>query len=197
MKRYKLVLASTSPRRRELLAMAGVEFIVSPPGVGEDFLPDIGPRENAERIAMDKAMAASGLYPDDPVLGADTVVVLGGQVIGKPVDAQDAERMLSALSGNEHQVVTGFAIAHGAKGLYYKSSVVTLVRFKKIPAFWIREYVAGGEPLDKAGAYAIQGGAGEWVESYSGSYTNIIGLPMEAVREAFWRLGLDVFPAEG
>ena len=171
-----------------------MEFIVSAPGVAEDFVAALSPELNAENVAMDKAMAVCRLYPDDPALGADTVVVLGGRVIGKPADAADAERMLLSLSGREHRVVTGFAIAHIGLGLYLKSNVISRVRFGKIPMAEIKEYVAGGEPLDKAGAYAIQGGAAKWIEGYSGSYTNIMGLPMEAVREAFSRLGLDIFP---
>ena len=194
MKDYKLVLASSSPRRRALLGEAGVEFIVSEPGVDERFHPELSPVQNAENTAMNKARAVSRLYPADPVLGADTIVVLDGQVIGKPEDEKHAEWMLNSLSGREHQVVTGFAIVHAGRELFVKSSSVSKVRFRNVAPDDIKRYVAGGEPMDKAGAYAIQGGAAMWVESYSGSYSNIIGLPMEDVRETFLGLGYDIFP---
>ncbi|MDH5509188.1 MAG: Maf family protein [Nitrospinota bacterium] len=193
MKKYDLVLASSSPRRRTLLQEAGARFIVSAPELDEEFHPDLSPESNTENTAMDKARAVCGLYPDDPVLAADTIVALDGEVIGKPASGEEAERMLQSLSGREHSVVTGVALAHQGRGVYWKSSVVSKVRFRTLPRDWIREYVAGGEPMDKAGAYAIQGGAAAWIESYSGSYTNIIGLPMEMVREVMAEFGYDIF----
>jgi len=193
MKKYNIVLASSSPRRKELLSEAGVKFIVSSPSLDERFHPELSAIQNAENVAMDKAMAVSRMYPDDPVLAADTVVVLGGKVIGKPSSVAHAEAMLQELSGKEHMVVTGVALAHHGRGVFWKSSATTQVRFRSITIDQIKEYVAGGEPMDKAGAYAIQGGAAGWVESFSGSYTNIIGLPMEMVRGAFESLGYDVF----
>ncbi|MDH5757178.1 MAG: Maf family protein [Nitrospinota bacterium] len=193
MKEYDLVLASSSPRRKTLLGEAGAKFIVSVPGLDEEFHHDLSPEANVENIAMEKAEAVCKSYPGHPVLAADTIVVLGGKVIGKPTSQSDARRMLQSLSGKEHSVVTGVALAHLSKGLFWKSFAVSKVRFKELPATWIEEYVAGGEPMDKAGAYAIQGGAAEWIDSYSGSYTNIIGLPMEMVRQTLDGFGYEIF----
>lgn len=177
-----------------LLAEAGIGFTAAAPEVGEDIDPSLTPEENARVIAVRKADAVAPEYPDDFVLAADTMVVLDGEIIGKPVDAADAKRMLSKLSGREHMVITGFAIVRGRDSYHDSRVEASYVLFKPVPRNVIEEYVAGGEPLDKAGAYAIQGKFAKWIAGYRGSYTNIIGLPMESLAYALKRAG---FPLPG
>jgi len=187
----KLILASTSPRRAALLAEAGVAFTTVAPEVGEEIDPDLKPEQNARLIAMKKASAVAGKYPDGLVLAADTMVVLDGEIIGKPIDPHDARMMLSKLSGREHTVLTGFSLMM-ERGGYHSSHVESsFVKFKKLPERVIEEYVATGEPLDKAGAYGIQGSFREWIAGYRGSYTNIMGLPMEPLAEALKTAGFN------
>ena len=180
-----LVLASASPRRQYLLRSAGIGFEVVVPHDDEpDRLPDEDCEEYARRAATAKAQAVALRMPGRPVLGADTVVVLEGEVLGKPADADEAERMLRRLSGRTHRVCTGVALARGgADGNVAVTSlvVVTEVTFRALGEGEIAAYVATGEPLDKAGAYGIQGLGGKLVAGYSGSFTNVVGLPMEAV----------------
>ena len=169
------VLASASPRRQELLRNAGISFSVQPAHIAEDPLAGEGAKECAERLAREKALAVAQHRPDDIVLGADTVVVIGGQILGKPADAADAVRMLRMLSGRVHQVITGVCLV--ASGRWSVASETTSVTMSEIPEREIAEYVAGGEPMDKAGAYAIQGLGGRLVERIDGDYLNVVGLP--------------------
>ncbi len=175
-----LILASRSPRRRELLARAGFRFLVRPADAGaeESWREGEDPRTHVERLARAKAAAAEA-DPEDVVLGADTVVVVDGEVLGKPADAAEAVRMLRRLAGREHQVWTGVCLKRGARELV--DSERTLVRFAPLEESEIQEYVASGEPLDKAGAYAIQGLASKFVERIEGCYFNVVGLPVAKV----------------
>ena len=194
-----LVLASASPRRQELLHNAGIEFVVQPANVAE--IPSDGeaPRSFAERMAREKALAVFALRPDDLILGADTVVVADGQILGKPRDTADATRMLRLLSGRKHEVITGVCMA-GPQGLNpaprslpfgtaeavpsrvrYETTIVTMATLSDHD---IRDYVASGEPMDKAGAYAIQGRASRWISRIEGDYFNVVGLPVALV----WRM---------
>ena len=179
----KLILASASPRRRELLALAGVPFdIVVSPAQEPD--PDVNehPAAYAARMARLKAAAVAEMHPTAVVLGADSVVAVGETILGKPADAADALRMLRLLSGRSHQVVTGCALfAPGREPEIF--TVATDVTMGVVSEDRLAAYVASGEPMDKAGAYAIQGGAAAFVTTICGSYTNVVGLPLAEVVE--------------
>jgi septum formation protein len=174
-----LVLASASPRRQELLRNAGIPFEAQPAHIAEDILPGEGAKECAERLAREKALAVARQRPHDCVLGADTVVVVDGQLLGKPFDAADAARMLRMLSGREHQVITGVCLA--VSGQSSVASETTFVTVSEITDKDITDYVASGEPIDKAGAYAIQGIASRWISRIEGDYSNVVGLPVALV----------------
>lgn len=177
----RLVLASQSPRRQDLLRQAGIPFIVIPAGVDEEPLPGEEPRAHVERLAREKALAVRAA-PEETVLGADTVVVVDGQILGKPRDAADAVRMLRLLSGREHLVVTGICLRRGDQ--LVTGVETTAVRFVPLTEDDIRDYVASSEPLDKAGAYAIQGLASKFIDRIEGCYSNVVGLPLALV----WKL---------
>ena len=182
-----LVLASASPRRRELLAQAGFAFSVHPAHIPEDPLPAENPIAYVTRLAREKAEAVfrelSGLGPatgkdgsDLIVLGADTTVTLDGEILAKPADAADASRMLRLLSGRTHHVITGVAVVSGQSTEV--GAEVTAVRFLSLSDQEIGDYVSTGEPMDKAGAYAIQGRAARWIPRVEGCYFNVVGLPL-------------------
>jgi len=181
-----LVLASASPRRQELLRNAGLAFTVHSADVSE--VPQSGESGAAcaERLARAKALTVSQRRPNDLVLGADTVVVVGSEILGKPRDEADAVRMLGLLSGRTHQVTTGVCLT-GAEnrklttGFQDVRSETTRVTMTAISDKEIRSYVATGEPLDKAGAYAIQGIASRWIPKIEGDYFNVVGLPLSLV----------------
>ena len=183
-----LILASASPRRKELLQNARIPFIVQPANVIEEHLPGETPEGCVRRLAREKASAlAERANPDAAILAADTEVVLDlktGTPLGKPRDAADAERMLSLLSGRSHYVVTGICL-EWTDGNRRRRSVdaaeVTQVEITGITPQEIREYVATGEPMDKAGAYAIQGIASRWIMRIKGCYFNVVGLPVPLV----------------
>jgi septum formation protein len=177
-----LVLASASPRRQELLRNAGILFDVQPAHIPEDPLPGEHAKDCAERLAREKALAVAKQRPRDVVLGADTVVVVDGQILGKPLDAADAVRMLRMLSGREHHVITGVCVV--ANGQSSVANETTAVTMSEISENEIADYVATGEPVDKAGAYAIQGVASRWIPRIEGDYSNVVGLPVALV----WRM---------
>jgi septum formation protein len=172
-----LVLASASPRRQELLRNAGIKFTVLPADVDESPLPGEGARDCARRLAREKAWKVWGARQRDPVLGADTIVVVDGTILGKPVDPNDAARMLRLLAGRTHQVVTGVCLVL-SNGDIVVDSETTLVTMAELSDQEILDYVATGEPMDKAGAYAIQGIASRWIPRIEGDYTNVVGLPV-------------------
>lgn len=174
-----LVLASSSPRRQELLRNAGIRFEVQPADLNEDPLPGEIAKSCAERLARAKALAVARQHPNDCVLGADTVVVVDGELLGKPNDAEDATRMLRMLSGREHQVITGVCLVAGERVTV--ASETTRVTVIEITDDEIADYVSSGEPMDKAGAYAIQGIASRWVPRIDGDYSNVVGLPVALV----------------
>jgi septum formation protein len=178
---HRLILASASPRRRELLTQAGFTFEVHAAHVNEDARPDEDPIAYVVRLARDKAEA---VYADlsDPeilVLGADTTVTLDGHILSKPEDPADACRMLRMLSGRTHRVITGVAIA-SASGTEIAAEI-TGVQFLTMTEDEIAAYVATGEPMDKAGAYGIQGSAAKWIPRIEGCYFNVVGLPLALV----------------
>jgi septum formation protein len=173
-----LILASQSPRRSELLKSAGIPFVAQAANVDETARPDEGPEDYSKRVAQQKAMAIEAT-PGDIVLGADTVVVIDREILGKPRDPDDAERMLELLAGRKHEVITAICLRRGKEVKI--DWAVTLVWFLPITLEEIGDYVASGEPMDKAGAYAIQGLASKFVQRIDGSYTNVVGLPIELV----------------
>jgi septum formation protein len=180
-----LVLASASPRRQELLQNAGIPFIMQASKISE--LPREGeaPQACAERLAREKALDVFRQRPQDFVLGADTIVIVDGQILGKPRDAGDAARMLRLLSGRTHQVITGVCLIgpdrKGRSSLEETRSETTLVTMSELSDKDIQSYIATREPLDKAGAYAIQGIASRWISRIEGDYFNVVGLPVSLV----------------
>ena len=176
-----LVLASASPRRQELLRNAGIEFVVHPANVPENAREGEAPRSFAERMAREKALAVSAQRPNDLILGADTVVVADDEILGKPRDVVDAARMLRLLSGRKHEVITGVCLARPKIRAEDTRSEMTLVVMNTLSDDDIRAYVASGEPMDKAGAYAIQGMASRWISRIEGDYFNVVGLPVALV----------------
>jgi septum formation protein len=172
-----LILASGSPRRADLLRAAGIEFTVRIADVDETILPGESPRDYVLRLSRAKALAVAG--EDEIVLGADTTVVIEDEIAGKPVDTEDARRMLRALSGRWHEVLTGVTLLREHKIL--SDIAVTRVKFSQMNEAEIDWYVSTGEPMDKAGAYGIQGYASRFVECIEGSYSNVVGLPVQMV----------------
>ena len=183
----KLVLASGSPRRREILHFLGLDHEVRPPDVEETLRPGEGPAAAARRLAVDKATASAGA-PNELILGADTLVVLGTKILGKPADAADAVRMLLKLQGRDHEVFTGLALRMGKR--VEADVAVTRVWFRSLDAAECEEYVGSGEPLDKAGAYGIQGLGAALVERIEGEYFNVMGLPVQLMLSLLTRQGL-------
>jgi septum formation protein len=199
-----LVLASASPRRKDLLQQIGADFIVRVSDVMEDNDQVLSPgelvtmqaRRKAEAVACEWfAVSTANNY--DAIIGADTLVVLDGQVFGKPSNGEDAFRMLSALSGRSHQVMTGVAVVTqqgiGHQDFRILTAVaVTTVTFRSLSAAIIRSYIATGEPLDKAGAYAIQGKGSLFVEKIAGDYTNVVGLPLTTLATLLTKVGVNL-----
>jgi nucleoside triphosphate pyrophosphatase len=178
----QIVLASASPRRQELLKNAGITFTVRPANLEEGRRAEETPRAFAERMAQEKAQAVQESVPDGCILGADTVVVVDDQVLGKPRDQEDAARMLRLLSDRTHEVITGVCVR--SKSFEDVRSEITGVHFSRLTEAEIRDYIATGEPMDKAGAYAIQGIASRWISRIEGDYFNVVGLPVALV----WRM---------
>lgn len=178
-----VVLASASPRRSELMTLAGIPCQVVPADICEDVLPGELPADHVMRLSREKARAVSQKTGGRFLVGADTVVVLDGRIMGKPVDTDQAYEMLAALSGRSHAVITGITVCDRERGDCQSRSVTTEVLFKQLSDREIRDYIATGCPMDKAGAYAIQGGAVHFIRSINGSYTNVIGLPMSELYE--------------
>jgi len=184
-----LILASASPRRNDLLAEAGYVFEVAPADVDESLPGGMPPEDAAVEVARRKALAVAAA--GSVVLAADTIVVTpSGEIVGKPVDAADARRMLRRLSGTTHVVVTGILVTDAQTGAALSRAVATRVFFARMTDAEIDAYVESGEALGKAGAYAIQETGDRFVTRIEGSYTNVVGLPMEAVRETLAELGV-------
>ena len=173
-----LILASQSPRRSEILRQAGIPFIARPADVDESVHPGEPAPDYVRRVAQQKALAVES-GPDDIVLGADTVVVIDRLILGKPKDRADAVRMLDLLSGRKHDVITGICLRCGSE--VRNDCATTVVWLNTLSHDEIRDYVASGEPMDKAGAYAIQGLASKFIKRIDGSYANVVGLPIELV----------------
>jgi septum formation protein len=186
----RLILASASPRRAELLRAAGISFDISPVEIDERFLAGETAERGVARVAEAKARKAAERFPDDVVLGADTTVVVGDEALGKPADDADAERMLRLLSGRTHEVLTGICLcAAGRRLVHVEPTRVQIARLSDQEIGW---YVATGEPMDKAGGYAVQGRASRFILGIQGSYSNVVGLPISCVCGLLKELGCDI-----
>ncbi len=187
----QIVLASGSPRRKEMLTRLGIEITVIPSNVNEDELPGETPEEHVVRLSIDKAKEVSDR--EDVTgrwfIGSDTIVLQNGKILGKPADDTDAAIMLRTLSGSSHQVLSGYAIFDRQTDELVADVVSTSVTFRELTASEIAGYIASGEPMDKAGSYAIQGIGGVFVESIDGSYNNVVGMPLCQVVQVLKRLG--------
>ncbi len=196
----KIILASASPRRRELLENIGIPFSVLVPNVDESTVSkDVPPKLYVQELALLKAGAAAGLLQskqkkDGIILAADTIVCQNGDILGKPADEEAAFAMLSALSDQVHTVYTGFCVMRAADGFSVCRGIKTEVKFKKLAADKILRYIHTGEPLDKAGAYGIQGFGATLVERIDGDYFNVVGLPLAALTDVLEQdFGWEIF----
>ena len=185
----RLILASKSPRRYELVKQMGLDFEVIPSRVMEDIVQKESPKEHVIRLAEAKARDIASGYPDRWVIAADTIVYINGSILGKPKSREEAMGMLHCLSGQEHWVLTGFSVCHLGKGKSDKEAVQTAVKMKTLSPTEMEWYVQTGEPFDKAGGYAVQGIGSFMIESIQGSYTNIVGLPLCELIQMLNRLG--------
>lgn len=188
----KLVLASASPRRKQLLEQIGLRSEVDPTDFDEEKASASEPHEMAKELSLGKARAAAEKHPDAIIIAADTLVVLGDRVIGKPHTNAQAREMLRALNGRTHSVITGFTILDTRSGKVLTRSVETSVRMKKVTLKEIDAYVRTKEPLDKAGGYAIQGRGAVLVERIEGDFSNVVGLPLCALAEGLREFGVNV-----
>ncbi|MCG8635819.1 MAG: Maf family protein [Desulfobacterales bacterium] len=190
----KIILASQSPRRKELLARAGIKFDIVVADIDEEAVPYKGdPGRHAATLSGLKAEAVADNHPGAWTLGADTIVVTDNLILGKPKDRDDAVKMLGSLSNRAHSVFTGFTLTNPGKEICISESVETRVVFKQLSAKEIRWYSATGEPYDKAGAYGIQGIGAFMVKEICGSYTNVVGLPVCEIIETLTRVGVVEF----
>lgn len=187
----KFILASASPRRRELLAAVGLDFEVIPSSVPEVHQPGESPEEYVARLSRDKAAAVAARYGDRWVIAADTTVLLGDELLEKPADAADAKRMLASIAGKTHIVYTGVTLQNAAGGFHETRVAESEVRMLPLSEREIDWYVATGEPLDKAGAYAVQGIGAMFIDSVHGSYTNVVGLPLALLYQMLRKAGID------
>jgi len=191
----QVLLASGSPRRKELLSLLGIPFLIQIPNIPETRHEGESPRRYCARISREKALEMARQHPEALVIGADTIVVVGDRILGKPLDPDEARDYLLLLQGKTHDVFTGYTIVHGDRA---KSRVIrTRVRFRPMTHEEIVWYIASGEPTDKAGAYALQGIASIFISDIRGSYTNVIGLPLSELYEDLKQFGLRFEGIEG
>ena len=186
----QIILASQSPRRRELLAKLGLPFTVQAVRADETMDPGLDPRQEVARVSRVKAMAAQA-GPEDVVIAADTIVVCQGRILGKPRDKAQAADMLAMLSGRDHQVMTGYTLRRGSQVI--TGTEVSHIFFRPLDPAEIRAYVETGEPMDKAGAYGIQGMGALFIPQLEGDYYNVVGLPICLLGEMLSRRGLDIW----
>lgn len=188
----KVILASGSPRRKELLEKLGIEFIVEPSGYEEDMGMSMSPKDLAKQLSSGKAKDIAQNYTDALVIGADTLIAFSGKVLGKPHTEDKAIETLKELSGREHSVITGYTIIDTKTGKVVSDAIETKVYFRNLTEEEIKAYVATGEPLDKAGSYAIQGKGVLFVDKIEGDYNNVIGLPLTQIALALKDFGVKV-----
>ena len=187
---HSILLASGSPRRRELLKQLAVTFKVAAADIDESIIDGEAPEDYVVRLAREKALAGFEQNGGQvPALGSDTIVLLDGQILGKPETRAEAESMLQSLSGQTHQVYSAVALALEVDNVLDTLNI-TAVTFGKMPIQWIRQYCQGDEPMDKAGAYAVQGGTGQYIRRIEGSYSGVMGLPLFETAELLRRAGL-------
>lgn len=188
----KIVLASGSPRRKDLLKQIGLDFTVDTGTQEDDIVPGIDPHQLTRQISLRKAQSVAGKYDAAIIIAADTIGVIGGKIIGKPRSEAEARSMLANLSGKAHSVITGFTVIDTGTRKTVSRSVETIVYIKPLTKTAIDTYVKTGEPMDKAGAYAIQGLGAVLVERIEGDYYNVMGLPLSAIAETLKEFGVDV-----
>jgi len=189
----RFILASASPRRIELLHLLGVRFEIMPSQVEEAFMKGETPRQHVLRLSREKTEKASAKHPDAWVMGADTIVLINGEVLGKPRTPEEAREMLCTLSGNIHTVYTGFTVIKKSTACIISNAVESSVRFREIPEDEILWYIRSDEPYDKAGGYAVQGMGAFFIKEIHGSYTNVMGLPLCEVVDVMKGAGIIVF----
>ncbi|MDO7786260.1 Maf family protein [Desulforamulus aquiferis] len=187
-----IILASASPRRQELLANLGIDFVIRVSEVDETLEEHISPAQQVERLAERKAAAVAVDIQDGLVIGADTLVFNAGQVLGKPINREDAVKMIETLQGKSHEVFTGIAVIDAATGQAVVTHQATAVRFKSMTREQIERYVNTGEPMDKAGGYAVQGKASVFIDSIRGCYYNVVGLPVSKLADVLRRFGVEI-----
>ena len=188
-----IILASNSPRRGELLRQIGLSFVTAPANVDEQVQAGESPESYVVRVALDKARAAAAMAGSGVIIAADTIVVLGDRILGKPADRHDAELMLSLLSGRTHIVITGLAVIDAAAGKTATGTSLTRVWFRDLSQDEITSYIMTGEPLDKAGAYGIQGKGALFVKQIEGCYYNVVGLPLSLLGELLRNFSIRLF----
>lgn len=186
----RVILASASPRRREILKNAGIDFEIATSNADETLDPSLEPRRLSRILSRRKAEAVAQKYMNAVIIAADTFIVFRGRLLGKPKDAPDARRMLRMLSGKTHSVITGYTILDTKSGKRVSASEETRVTFHRLPDEEIDWYIATGEPMDKAGAYGIQGKAAVFVRKIDGDYLNVVGLPLAALVRKLRRFGV-------
>ena len=191
LKNRSFILASSSPRRRELLTRIGLDFKVIEPGIRESVWEGEAPLDFAKRMAREKTLSVSGnVSRGRIVVGGDTVVSVSGEILGKPSDEENAFSMLQKLSGKTHEVITGFCVARSPREVFHLGATSTEVRIKSLDSEEMRRYIKTGEPMDKAGAYAIQGAGSCLVEWIRGSYTGVVGLPLSELVSVLSDIGI-------
>ena len=191
-KKVKLILASASPRRIELLKILGCKFQVIPSKIEEKINPRLSPIQNIKRLSYFKALDVAEKISDGIVIAADTDVVLNGKILGKPKNKKEAYKMLKSLSGKEHQIITGVAVVNVKTKKLFQDVVITKVKFRKLNKSLIEKYIVSGESLDKAGAYGVQGSGFLLVESIKGDYFSVIGLPLNALNQLLKKFGINL-----
>ena len=180
-----VILASASPRRKELLEQLGLQFVIIPAHIDESMFLNEDALKYVRRLSEEKGRAIAEKYPEHIVISADTIVVYNEEILGKPIDKSDAFRMLRLLSGNTHEVITAFSILCGSRKIYMTEDELTEVSFRDLSDTDIHEYIDGGSPMDKAGAYGIQDLSANLVESISGCFYNVIGFPVAQFKKVW------------
>lgn len=192
LKMKKIILASSSPRRKTLLEQIGLKFEIDPSNYNEGAVSEMEPRKLAEYLSLKKAIEVAKRHEETVVISADTVVVIDSKILGKPKTSEEAKSMLKKLSGKCHSVITGFAIIDTGDNKQISKSVETKVYFKNLSEKEIDAYISTGEPMDKAGAYGIQGKAALFVERIEGDYFNVVGLPVLSLTEELKNFGIKI-----
>ncbi|VVB79472.1 Septum formation protein Maf [uncultured archaeon] len=196
MVKQKIILASTSPRRKELAQQMGLDFEIVPSSYEEDMTLDLSPKELAKTLAYGKAKDVAGKFDEGIVIGIDTFVVFNGKKLGKPKSKQQAIDMLKSFSGKSQEVYSGIALIDCKTKKEIKDFEVTTLKFRKMNDEEIKKYVETGEPMDKAGAYAVQGLSSIFIEKVNGCYQNIVGFPIHKIYQSLTKLGVDIFEYE-